>query len=229
MTGGSLVAIYMTTSRTNLVSFVVYVGLCLLVDLRKRAGQQLVLRWSLRASFLAILVPAGVIGIAAWYTAVDVPKELLSLWIRGNDTWMAPFGFIDDLAPFAVLSGFGLGGIGFGLLQSDLVSYARTIDNFALFNFLTFGTPFLIFYLYQCRRMLFEQDPHRVLVFIITALSGIPVRGWSDYLFMILFGYATVCVFRGDALKEWQPVAPKPKARPARFGTRAVDLHVPAG
>jgi hypothetical protein len=198
----SLVTIYLTTSRTNLLSFVVYVGLYLFTDLRKRVDHQPILKWSLRASFLAIFVPAVVIGIAVWYTSADVPKALLSLWIRGNETWLLPFGFIEDLAPFAIFSGFGLGGIGFGLLQSDLASYARTIDNFHLFNFLTFGMPFLLFYLYQCRQLLFEQDAHRVMVFIVTVTSGIPQRGWSDYLFMILVGYASACVFRGGGYRE---------------------------
>lgn len=216
----SLVTVFLTTSRTNLLSLVIYVSLYLVSDLRVRVAGQTILKWSLRASFFSILVPVIVIGISAWYTAADVPKQLLSLWIRGNETWLLPFSFIPDLAPFAVLSGFGLGGVGFGLLQSDLASYARTIDNFCLFNFLTFGMPFLLFYVYQCRRMLFEQDPHRVMVFLVTVASGIPQRGWSDYLFIILFGYATACVFRG---------VPKPNKQTARRGelpgSRAVGIR----
>jgi hypothetical protein len=193
----SVVTVYLTTSRTNLLSLLICVVLCLLSDVRKKTDHQLVLKWSLKASFLSVLVPAVGVGIALWYKAADVPPAFLSLWIRGNETWIIPFSFIDDLAPFAILSGFGLGGIGFGLAQSDLWRYASAIDNFILFNFLTFGIPYLIFYLYQCRLMLFEQDPHRVIVFIVTAVSGSFLRGWSDSLFMILIGYATARVLRG--------------------------------
>jgi hypothetical protein len=193
----SVVTVYLTTSRTNLFSLLIYVGLCLLCDLQRRTDDQFFLKWCLRASFLSVLVPAVGVGIALWYNAADVPTALLSLWIRGNETWLVPFSFINDLAPLAIFSGFGLGGIGFGLLQSNLSRYATTIDNFILFNFFTFGIPYLIFYLFQCRRMLFEQDPYRVIVFVVTAVSGLFLRGWSDYLFMILFGYATACVWRG--------------------------------
>ena len=193
----SIVITYITTSHTNLIALLIFLGLSLFVDLNKRVDHQFILKWSLRFSFLAILVPAFVIGFAQWYASTDIPKSLLSLWIRGDQTWLAPFGFIEDLAPYAPLFGFGLGGIGFGLLQTDLVAYARTIDNFDLFNLLTFGAPFCFFYLYQCRQMLLERDPHRILVFIVISLIGIPLRGWSDYLFMILYGYATMRTFRG--------------------------------
>jgi hypothetical protein len=216
----SLVMIYLTTSRSNLLAFLVFVGLYSVSDLRKRTSQQNILRWSLEASSLAMLVPAAVIGISLWYTSADVPKQLLSLWIRGNETWLAPFRFIDDLAPFAILSGFGLGGMGFGLLQSDIPQYYSTVDSFILFNFLTFGTPFLVFYVYQCRRMLFEPDPHRAMAFIVTALSGLLLRGWSDYLFMILFGYGAVCVFRGVPTAIGQTVVRRTRPGSLRLRTR---------
>jgi hypothetical protein len=193
----ALVAIEDTTSRTNLIALVVYIALHSCADLNRSAVDQFMLKWSLRASFMAPLLPLIIVAITLFYSSDTVPDELLSLWIRGTYTWFVPFTHMDELAPSAILLGFGLGGFSFGLLQSDLASFYTPVDNFILFNFLAFGLPYVFFYPYQCRRLNQEPDPYRIMVFIITAIMGLTLRGWSDSPFMILFGYSTCCVFRG--------------------------------
>jgi hypothetical protein len=195
----ALIAIEETTSRTNLLALIAYVGLRSVSDLNRSAADQFILKWSLRASFMAPALPLIIVGIALYFTSDTVPDPLLSLWVRGTYTWLVPFTYIDDLAPLAILHGFGLGGFGFGLLQSDLANFYTPVDNFILFNFLAFGLPYVFFYLYQCRRLSHEPDPYRVMIFILTAIEGLTLRGWSDTPFMILFGYSTYCVFRGSA------------------------------
>ncbi len=116
---------------------------------------------------------------------------------------------MDRLAPFATISGFGLGGFGFGLVQSDLAQYFTTVDNFILFNYFTFGIPYLVFYFYQCRRMLMENDSFKVAIYIMTAIYGVTLRGWSDYLFMILVGCSMSVVFRDSATNVAKSVSHK--------------------
>jgi len=194
----AFIAIEETTSRTNLIALIAYVTLYSFAARDRSAVDQFMLRWSLRASFMAPVLPLIIIAITLSFSGDTVPDELLSLWIRGTYTWLVPFTHMDELAPAAVLFGFGLGGFGFGLLQSDLASFYTPVDNFILFNFLAFGLPYVLFYPYQCRRLSREPDPYRITVFIVTAILGLTLRGWSDSPFMILFGYSTCCVFRGS-------------------------------
>lgn len=193
------VGVFLTTSRTNLLCLLVYVTLWTVFDLRRRVSEQPLLNWGLWLSFFAVLMPIVVIGIAFSYTVDSVPRPLLSLWYRGTTIFVAPFELMDRLAPFATITGFGLGGFGFGLLQTDLAQYFTTVDNFILFNYFTFGIPYLVFYIYQCRRMLLENDSFKVAIYITTAIYGVTLRGWSDYLFMILVGYSMSVVFRDTA------------------------------
>jgi hypothetical protein len=209
------VAVYLTTSRTNLLCLLVFVALWSVANVRRSATHQPILKWALWLSFFSILVPILVIAFALSFTVETVPSELLSLWVRGTDTWLSPFALIDQMAPLAMLHGFGLGGVGFGLLQSNLAEYALTIDNFILFNYLTFGVPYLVFYLYQSRAMLREHDPYKVMIYVVTMVYGITLRGWSDYLFMILVGYSTSSLFRGKKLIQDAPekaIAARPKS-----------------
>lgn len=195
----ALIAVYLTTSRTNLLSLLVYIVLYSFAELNRSALSQPVLRWSLKASFLAIVIPLIIIGIALSFSSETVPFSLLSLWIRGTFTWFVPFTYIEDLAPLAMVHGFGLGGFSFGLLQSDLAKYYTPIDNFILFNYLAFGVPYIMFYFYQYRRLLLEPDPYRIMIFLVTAIDGLTLRIWSDYPVMALYGYSTYSIFRGDA------------------------------
>jgi hypothetical protein len=197
----ALIGVYLTTSRTNLLCLLVYLALWSVSDMRRTAADQPFLSLSLWLSFCAILVPIFVIGVALYFSIDSVPPALLSLWIRGTDTWLAPFQLTDYLAPFALIHGFGLGGFGFGLLQSDLAQYFTTVDNFILFNYFAFGVPYIAFYFYQCRRMLMEHDPYKVIIYVVTAMYGVTLRGWSDYLFMILVGYTMTAVFGDPPMK----------------------------
>ena len=194
----SAIAIYLTTSRTHLICLFVFFSLYLLADFRGQASKQAILKWSIRLSSLAILVPVATIATALAFSVNDVPASLFSLWTRGTVTWVEPFRLAEDLAPFAIIHGFGLGGTGFGLLQSDMAQYYVPFDNFILFNYLTFGFPYVIFYFYQYRRMLLEQDSYRVIVYVVVAAAGLTLRGWSDSLFMILLGYSMVGVFKNS-------------------------------
>jgi hypothetical protein len=197
----SMVAIYLTTSRTHLACLFVFVFLYFLTDLRGRVCGNVILKWSVRLTSLAILVPVATVVVALVFSVNDVPASLISLWIRGTVTWVEPFRLVDELAPFAMIHGFGLGGTGFGLLQSDMAQYYVPFDNFILFNYLTFGFPYVIFYFYQWRRMLLEQDPYRVIVYVVVMAAGLTLRVWSDYLFMILLGYSMVGVFKDSVLE----------------------------
>jgi hypothetical protein len=195
----ALIAAEATTSRTNLIALVAYIGLYSVAGFNRPATGQFALKWSLRTSFMAPMLPLVIIGIALSFSNDAVPDPLLSMWYRGTYTWLVPFNYIDDLAPLAILHGFGIGGFGFGLLQSDLAYLYTPVDNFILFNFLAFGLPYVFFYLYQCRQLSHEPDPYRIMLFIVTAIIGLAMRGWSDSPFMIMFGYSTYCVFRGSA------------------------------
>jgi len=193
----SLGAILLTTSRTALLCFFTFVAIHSAANLRSPVDVQPLLKRILRISFIAPAFPIIVIGIALLFDAGDVPYSLESLWMRGTYTWLVIFTFMEELAPSAMLHGFGLGGFGFGLLQSDLARYYTPVDNFIMFNYLCFGLPYVAFYIYQCRRMTFERDPYRVAIFVMLAVYGLTLRGWSDYLFMILFGFSAACVFVG--------------------------------
>jgi hypothetical protein len=113
-----------------------------------------------------------------------------------------------------MIHGSGLGGAGFGLRQSGVPYYYTPVDNFILFNFLSFGLPYVVFYVHQCRRLAAEVQPFRVATYIAVTVTGLTLVGWTDYLFMVLYGYAAACVF------STMPGLRAPRAAGANAGVR---------
>jgi hypothetical protein len=138
-----------------------------------------------------------VMGFAQMYSTNDVPGELLSLWVRGNEVFLQPFTLMPIFAPNAWLFGFGLGGVGFPVLQSNYASYSSIIDNFLLFSYYSFGIPFLIFYFAMCLRNRLETDFYKRILFCVTLIFGQFILGWANGMFMIVFGYAASASFLG--------------------------------
>lgn len=184
-------AIYVSTSRTSLLAFIVLVGLRLLLDLLERGhqprGTQII---TAVIPFLVPLLPISVMAFAQLYSASEIPSSLYSVWIRGSDVFLQPVSLMPIFAPYAWIFGFGLGGVGFPVMQSSYSSYAAIIDNFFLFNYYSFGIPFVVYYLFLCMRNAADADMHRRIVFCVAVLFGQFILGWANGMFMMALGYA---------------------------------------
>ncbi len=192
-------AIFISTSRTSLVGFGILMAFRLLHDvLERRNRAHLTGVLTAVVPFVVIAVPFCVMGFAQAYTLGDIPPALASLWIRGNEVFAQPFNFMPIFAPNAWLFGFGLGGVGFPLNQSDYSSYAAIIDNFFLFSYYSFGVPFLLFYLAICWRNTKEQDVYKRILLCVTVIFGQFILGWANGMFMLVFGYASSAAFLGE-------------------------------
>jgi hypothetical protein len=131
------------------------------------------------------------------YSITDIPSELISVWVRGNEVFLKPFTLMPIFAPNAWLFGFGLGGVGFPVLLSAFSSYQTIIDNFLLFSYYSFGIPFLIFHFMMCLRNRLETDFYKRILFCVTLIFGRFILGWANGMFMIVFGYAASASFLG--------------------------------
>jgi hypothetical protein len=152
-----------------------------------------------------------VMAFAQSYSLNEVPGDLVSLWVRGNEVFLQPFTLMPIFAPNAWLFGFGLGGVGFPVLQSNYASYSSIIDNFLLFSYYSFGVPFLLFYFAMCVRNSSETDIYKRILFCVTIVFGQFILGWANGMFMLVFGYAASASFmRG----RWLQVPALARAHP---------------
>jgi hypothetical protein len=203
-------AIYISTSRTSLLAFLLLVALCFTFDvLEKRTRPGLTALVAAALPFFTIVAPVTIMIFAQMYSGNDVPGELFSLWVRGHDVFLQPFALMPVFAPNAWLFGFGLGGVGFPVRQSAYSSYEAIIDNFLLFSYYSFGIPFLLFYFGMCVRNCYESDIYKRILFCVTVIFGQFILGWANGMFMLVFGYAASSSFlRGRAV-----VVPKPATK----------------
>jgi hypothetical protein len=186
-----------STSRTSFTAFAILLSLRFLFDVLERDRPRLTELVTAVVPFLVVCAPMCVMGFAQMYSTNDVPGELLSLWVRGNEVFLQPFTLMPIFAPNAWLFGFGLGGVGFPVLQSNYASYSSIIDNFLLFSYYSFGIPFLIFYFAMCLRNRLEADFYKRILFCVTLIFGQFILGWANGMFMIVFGYAASASFLG--------------------------------
>jgi hypothetical protein len=190
--------VWASTSRTSFMAFAILLLLRFVFDvLEKRDRPRLTELVTAVVPFLVICAPMCVMGVAQMYSSNDVPGELLSLWVRGNEVFLQPFTLMPIFAPNAWLFGFGLGGVGFPVIQSNYASYSSIIDNFLLFSYYSFGIPFLIFYFAMCLRNRLETDFYKRILFCVTLIFGQFILGWANGMFMIVFGYAASASFLG--------------------------------
>jgi hypothetical protein len=190
--------VWASTSRTSFMAFAILLLLRFVLDvLEKRNRPRLTELVTAVVPFLVICAPMCVMGFAQIYSANDVPGEFLSLWVRGNEVFLQPFTLMPIFAPNAWLFGFGLGGVGFPVIQSNYASYSSIIDNFLLFSYYSFGIPFLIFYFAMCLRNRLEADFYKRILFCVTLIFGQFILGWANGMFMIVFGYAASASFLG--------------------------------
>jgi len=190
--------VWASTSRTSFMALAILLLLRFVLDvLEKRDRPRLTELVTAVVPFLVICAPMCVMAFAQMYSANDVPGELFSLWIRGNEVFLQPFTLMPMFAPNAWLFGFGLGGVGFPVIQSNYASYSSIIDNFLLFSYYSFGIPFLIFYFAMCLRNRLEADFYKRILFCVTLIFGQFILGWANGMFMIVFGYAASASFLG--------------------------------
>jgi hypothetical protein len=190
--------VWASTSRTSFMALAILLLLRFVLDvLEKRDRPRLTELVTAVVPFLVICAPMCVMAFAQMYSANDVPGELFSLWVRGNEVFLQPFTLMPMFAPNAWLFGFGLGGVGFPVIQSNYASYSSIIDNFLLFSYYSFGIPFLIFYFAMCLRNRLEADFYKRILFCVTLIFGQFILGWANGMFMIVFGYAASASFLG--------------------------------
>ena len=186
-----------STSRTSFMAFAILLFLRFLFDVLERDRPRLTELVTAVVPVLVVCAPMCVMGFAQSYSLNEVPGDLVSLWVRGNEVFLQPFTLMPIFAPNAWLFGFGLGGVGFPVLQSNYASYSSIIDNFLLFSYYSFGIPFLIFYFMMCLRNRLETDFYKRILFCVTLVFGQFILGWANGMFMIVFGYAASASFLG--------------------------------
>lgn len=198
------ITVYASTSRTSFMALVLLVLLRFVFDgLEKRRHTHLTQWVTAVVPFLVVLAPICVMAFAQNYSMTDIPPQLISVWVRGNEVFLRPFSLMPIFAPNAWLFGFGLGGVGFPVRQSNFGSYEAIIDNFLLFSYYSFGVPFLIFYFAMCLRNCWQTDIYKRILFSVTMVFGQLILGWANGMFMLVFGYAVSASFlRGLSLRS---------------------------
>lgn len=187
----SLLAIYLTTSRSSLISACLFGVLLLFLPRNAQQKRSLVLRLGLFVSFMLFVIPlALMIYFSDVQSIFDVPYEMRSLYARARESWIQPFEVMDTLAPYAYLHGYGLGGVGFPVQQSNISSYFSPVDNFFLFNYLMFGLPYVLVYVVVAWAVLREQDQYKYITMTIATMFGHFILGYGSSLFLIVYGFS---------------------------------------
>lgn len=189
----ALYVVFMTLSRTTLMSLVMFVALCKAIDWKLLRSVRLANAVVLSTCIAIIVIPAVIMAWAATTNESEVSYELRSLWARGHDSWVEPFALMGRLAPFAWLHGYGIGGIGYPLYMTDLDQYYVPVDNFHLYNFLSFGLFYGLAYVAIVRSVVTDVKIDRKMLFTTLSFFSMFLLGYGNPLFLLLYA----ATFRG--------------------------------
>jgi len=193
--GVSGYALYLTTSRTSLLSFAFMIAADLAIFLLRwgaglRPGQATrIVFWVLAASPFVLPIASVII-----FNNIDlrsVPTALYSYQDRATVTWVLPFQVLQEyFFPQGYFLGVGVGMAGYPMNFSDLsflfVSY---FDNFPLGTYLMFGVPGLIFLIQLILRTGVRCTSRSSLILCgLLLFYGTTIEGYGDATFCMILG-----------------------------------------
>ena len=178
--------LYLTTSRSSMIALTA--GYMTLFFAREQRA------WVLRLGFsVAVFIFVSAFSLLPLLfdtiVASDVPASLTSLVDRLQSTWTHPWAFMYDTYPWALLTGLGLGPVGYPALFSPYPSRELVIaDNFAFTNFLMFGLAGLIWGGRLLLSALRGLPLTSLALGIFLILLGTGIQGYGNSLYGLLFG-----------------------------------------
>ena len=202
----SLYAIRLTTSKTTMIVFGVYLVCLLIVRMLPERSRFSTVRLMSLWSFGAILIPIFLIIFLSGTNLTRTSSFLFSMQDRINNSWQLPFVYLSQLMPIGIITGCGVGCFNYPQnLFSPLASYWVPVDNFYIETYLQFGLPFVGFMWMVFRSSFLITDVYKLCtiftlnLFTITVLNYGPASG----LMMIALGFSEV--FSRNASGLMQP------------------------
>lgn len=183
--GVGIYSIELTTNKTSLAVFIIYLIGLLFVRLFRAPANLEVLRRLALGSFGCILIPPFLMIVLSGTNLASMNEQLFSLEDRINNSWQNPFIYMAELMPTGYLTGCGLGCFNYPqqLFAPSLAGYFVPVDNFYIGTFLMFGLPFAVFMFYVIQAVRTTDDPYKLSfvfvmnVFTVTVLSYGPASG----------------------------------------------------
>jgi len=188
-------ALQVTTSKTALGLFVVYIGVYLALRAVPRRRSLALARVLTAVSFICILVPPLLMLSVSGVDLGAFDSRLSSLADRINNTWGGPFLIISDIFPPGLFTGCGLGCYAYPMKYSSLVDYFLPLDSFYLATFLQMGYPFLAFVILMFFYIKRTLDPIKLLLLLTWNIYSVTVQGYGPSYATLVFGYAVSEIF----------------------------------
>jgi len=220
----SLWAIYITTSKTALGLFSLYILVYLFLWVLPKGKDLRMIRLFAALSFICILVPPLLMVTLGGTDLSTFSRSLASLTDRINNTWGGPFLIISDIFPVGLFTGCGLGCYSYPMKYSDLFVYYLPLDNFYLTTILEMGYPFIIFVVLLLFRTLRMQDTIKLLLLMNWNIYTVTIQGYGPSYATLLYGYAVSEVFSAiKRRREYRlPIGSRQVAEPASIKPNSV-------
>jgi hypothetical protein len=209
LSGGAL---WLTTSKTGLATFVILCALRPPIAAPAPALRSYaVLRFLALASFTTVLLPPLLMLLFSTVDSAALPPLLASLADRAVVTWAQPFLAVAEIFPIGLVTGCGLGCFSTPMGLSERAALLTPLDNFHLTSLLMFGPGYLVFLAAAVIGLFREPSRGKLATVILFNLYALTVQAYAPSFLTMMAGYMLSGVFAGSR----RAFAPRPEWTPA--------------
>ena len=165
-------------------------------------------------SFMLVSVPFILMFLLGGVDLSSINPTLFSMQDRINNTWQFPFTALADIAPYAIITGCGLGCFTYPMLTTGLAGLYVPVDNFYIATYLMLGLPFVITIVGMGTAAWKSQDIDKLLLMAMMNVYSVTVQCYGPSTATIMIGYAFSDMFLTRAV-QWKRKNAEAKARDA--------------
>jgi len=191
-----IAAVHISTSKTAIGVLYIYFA-AYLVFFAGRKYSVLIrnVRLLTQLSFLCLAIPLVLIVIFSGVNLADLDPKLMSLSVRIDESWQAPFKYLSEHYVPGLFLGCGIGCFSYPMDYTALADGNVTVDNFYLTTLLMMGMPFAIFVLFIFRSVGLTSSPTKLISLMIFNVYSITVQCYGPSFATLMFGYAVSEMF----------------------------------
>jgi len=182
-------AIQLSTSKTALITFVVFVAYYLYFEFRSTDRLE-TSRKIARLSFLTVFIPFILMIFLGGFDLTTIDPTLFSMQDRISRTWVFPFTWLSENFPVGLISGCGIGCFTYPMGYTAMADLLVPVDNFYVATYIMMGVPFIILVIGMVTGVSKGRHYDKLVLITVLNLYAITVQCYGPSTSTIMLAYA---------------------------------------
>lgn len=182
-------AIQLSTSKTALITFIVFVAYYLYVEVKK-VDRLTFSRKVARLSFLTVFIPFILMIFLGGFDLTQIDPTLFSMQDRISRTWVFPFTWLSENFPIGLITGCGMGCFTYPMGYTSMADLLVPVDNFYVATYIMMGAPFIVLVIGMVTGVAKSRHYDKLTLTIMLNLYAVTVQCYGPSTSTIMLAYA---------------------------------------